>query len=539
MKSAAGRVARVGRLLQGGDAAGAPAAAVSDGTAAGVPGGVATTGAGSATGGVAGGGGGGATLVKRKPRWDFSIAGLMYVTMTMFMGIAAMNTQANLLFGVFGLMLSVGLVCFVISRLMLTGLTVRRLLPDAAVVGVPVAVGYEFHNGKRFWPSMSVQVSELDGVQAFVQQPHAYLLHAAAGTSAAVKVEVTPKRRGVYSLGAYQVSTGFPFGFVKRAVTRYQADSLVIFPPLAEVDGRLLRWLRSSETAGVTVRPQRGGEDEVYGVKEYRGGENPRLIHWKRSARTGQLVAREMTRVSPPRVMVVVDTWRADDAAGSVAAAERAVAVAASLASELLEQGLLVGLAAVQGDDNAAGDGADDAAAANVGRDDGDGLAGSAVGGGGRVVLMQPNRGKRHRRDVLSVLARLETGPDVSVDALMSRVMRTVRAGTTLVLVTSRGLAGPAGGTPGVGGAAEAATGGGLRWGGDGPSWAMWSGRQQGHDGVVVLNVMSPLARAWFRFSPTVDFSLTMPPAASGTLGADAGRGGRLAREMKAGVGHV
>lgn len=526
-------------MLQGGDAAGRPAAAAaggSDGTAAGVPGGVTATGAGGATGGA--GVAGGATLVKRKPRWDFSIAGLMYVTMTMFMGIAAMNTQANLLFGVFGLMLSVGLVCFVISRLMLTGLTVRRLLPDAAVVGVPVAVGYEFHNGKRFWPSMSVQVSELDGVQAFVQQPHAYLLHAAAGTSAAVKVEVTPKRRGVYSLGAYQVSTGFPFGFVKRAVTRYQADSLVIFPPLAQVDGRLLRWLRSSETAGVTVRPQRGGEDEVYGVKEYRGGENPRLIHWKRSARTGQLVAREMTRVSPPRVMVVVDTWRADEAAGSVAAAERAVAVAASLASELLEQGLLVGLAAVQGDDAATGDRADDAAAGG-GDPAGDGLAEPEVGGGGRVVLMQPNRGKRHRRDVLSALARLETGPSVSVDALMSRVMRTVRAGTTLVLVTSRGLAGPAGATAGVAGATETATGGGLRWEGDGPSWAMWSGRQQGHDGVVVLNVMSPLARAWFRFSPTVNFSLTMPPAASGTLGVDAGLGGPQARTTKEGVGHV
>lgn len=458
------------------------------------------------------------TLVKRKPRWDFSIAGLMYVTMTMFMGIAAMNTQANLLFGVFGLMLSVGLVCFVISRLMLVGLSVRRMLPDAAVVGVPVGVSYEFHNGKRFWPSMSVQLSELDGVQGFVQQPHAYLLHAASGTTAAVKAEVVPKRRGVYSLGAYQVSTSFPFGFVKRALTRFEADTLVIFPPLARVDARLLRWLRSSETAGVTVRPQRGGEDEVYGVKEYRSGENPRLIHWKRSARTGQLVAREMTRVSPPRVMVVVDTYRSDDSVQAYALAERTVAVGASLASALLEQGLMVGLAVVDGGDAAAG---------------GAGEGGGVGAGAGGEVLLLPNRGKRHRRDVLSVLARVETTPKVTVRALMSRVVRTARAGTTVVLVTGQELlgAGAAVAAPGAlgGGGTTGAVGTGEESNrakaedaasvdvvSDAARAEAWTGlaeRVGVQQGVVVLNVRSPLVAAWFRFDDAVDFSVTMPAA--------------------------
>lgn len=417
----------------------------------------------------AGGGRALATVVKRKPRWDFSVAGLMYVTMTMFMGIAAMNTQANLLFGVFGLMLSVGLVCFLISRLMLMGLTVRRMLPDAAVVGAPAAVGYEFVNGKRFWPSMSVQVSELDGVQAFVKQPHAYLLHAAAGTTAAMKVEVVPKRRGVYSLGTHQVSTSFPFGFVKRAVTRRQADSLVVFPALAEVDERVLRLLRSSEMAGITVKPRRGGEDEVYGVKEYRGGENPRLIHWKRSARTGQLVAREMTRVSPPRVMVVVDTMLRGRSAEEHAAVERTIAVAASLASDLLEKGLMVGVAVPE-----------------------------VAGGDGWGGMMMPNRGKRHRRDVLSALARVGLNETMGVHGMLEHVVRSVKSGTTVVLVT--------------------------------PHEVEQNLAEQARGSVVVLSATSAQVRAWFRFPEGVDFSVAMPPEqqpAAWLKGAVAEKGGR------------
>src|SRR5438552_18360541 len=59
------------------------------------------------------------TPVRRKPKIDFSLTGLVFCSMMMFMGVAAMNTQANLLFSVFGLMIAVLLVSYVISLLVL------------------------------------------------------------------------------------------------------------------------------------------------------------------------------------------------------------------------------------------------------------------------------------------------------------------------------------------------------------------------------------------------------------------------------------
>ncbi len=47
------------------------------------------------------------TPVHRRPGFDFSLTGLVYSAIMMFMGFAAVNLQASLLFGVFGLMIGI------------------------------------------------------------------------------------------------------------------------------------------------------------------------------------------------------------------------------------------------------------------------------------------------------------------------------------------------------------------------------------------------------------------------------------------------
>src|SRR5436189_1899414 len=85
-----------------------------------------------------------ATVMHRKPSLDFSVTGLVYCSMMMFMGLAAMNSQASLLFGVFGLMIGILLVSGFISRMVLRGLHLHRGLPELAVVGQTTTVTYEF-----------------------------------------------------------------------------------------------------------------------------------------------------------------------------------------------------------------------------------------------------------------------------------------------------------------------------------------------------------------------------------------------------------
>ena len=193
------------------------------------------------------------------------------------------------------------------------------------------------------------------------------------------------------------------------------------------------------------MRPRPGGNDEFYGVREFRSGENPRLIYWKRSARTGVLVSREMTQVSPPRLLLAVDTYADDRTPQTHARIERAIAMAGSLATSALDQEMAVGLLAWSN----------------------------------HWVSLNPDRGKRHRDDLLSVLARLPLNTEKKTPELLERIGGSLRPGTTPVLFTPRDV------QLGLGDRARGS--------------------------LVVLSAASPLTDNWFRFEPDIDFTTTMP----------------------------
>lgn len=382
------------------------------------------------------------TPIRRRPGIDVSITGLVYCSLMMFMGLAAINTQANLLFGVFGLMVGIGLISLWISGVVLKKLHLERRLPDHAIVGQPTSVGYDFHNRKRFWPSVSVTVAELEGVEAFVKQPHGYLLHSAAGMTATIPVELVPKRRGMHVLGRHQISTSFPFGFIKRAVERDHTDTLLAYPAIAEVDQRLLQLCRSAENVGPSVRPRRGGTDEFFGLKAYRQGESPRFIYWRRSARTGTLVTREMTHVSPPRLMVLLDTMVASRTPAHHADVEICIAMAASLISYALESDLPVGL---------------------------------ITWSDGAMRTIEPQRGKRHRRDLLTMLAQLPLNTAHGVEELLQAAYGVLDGIATPVLLTPTTPSDP-------------------------------------RNTMLTIRPHTPQAQKWFRFDPRIDFAHAMPP---------------------------
>lgn len=389
-----------------------------------------------------------ATPVRLKPSVDISFTALVYFAATLFIGIAAMNSQTNLLFGVFGLMLGVLFIAGYISRFSLRKLDIRRLLPEHLVVGQQATLVYSIINRKRFWPSISVAVSEIDGCEAFTRQPYAYLMHVAARLSTQIIVQFWPKRRGVHDLESYQISTSFPFGFIKRAAIYRQKDKIVVLPALGKVDPRFLAMCISASTSGSRMRPRRGGNDEFFGVKEYRSGENPRLIHWKRSARTGTLVVREMSQVAPPRLLILVDTMRnpADPNAPAQADIEKIIAMAASAASFTLERGYPVGLCTWSG----------------------------------QWQFLPAHSGKRHRRDLLSALAKLPSNPHASMASGVDVLLPRLEHGMTLVIFTCRPAA---------------------------PSTSPRGQRGR----IIVFSSTDPATDSLFAFAPTVAFDHCMP----------------------------
>ena len=103
------------------------------------------------------------------------------------------------------------------------------------------------------------------------------------------------------------VSTTFPFNVIRKAVIFIQPQQALIYPHLYRINRRLLNRLSNVEVAGRHQTDRRGGYEEFYGLREYRPGDSLKMIDWRRSAKAGEMVAREMTKPAPPRMMVLLD----------------------------------------------------------------------------------------------------------------------------------------------------------------------------------------------------------------------------------------
>lgn len=145
-----------------------------------------------------------------------------------------------------------------------------------------------------------------------------------------------PRRGRVRTDGAWLWS-GFPFGFLRHDVPADAADEVVVLPAVGEADAEgLRRWLlRQAGGEGgsrkvlrrVTTTPA-----DVRGVRPYRPGDSLRAVHWRSSARRGELMVREYDAAPSPELVVVVEPWLpAAPTAADCANLEAALSLAATI----------------------------------------------------------------------------------------------------------------------------------------------------------------------------------------------------------------
>jgi len=302
--------------------------------------------------------------------------GLLYLLVSGVLLVSAFYTQANLLFWAFGLMVG-GLVMSVgLAAVALRGLDITRTVPTHCAAGEPLPLRYEVRN--RSWlPAFAVVLRENWGkgphgwkhvgpasgaahAAMLGGPPQGWLLHLGPGQTTQTQSPCRPRRRGRLVFERIEISTSFPFGVLHKTVAFDQNDEVLVFPYLYRVRRRLLSNLAASEGDGRRTRERPGGAGEFFGLREYRPGDGPRMIDWKRTARTGQLVAREMTMPRPPSLSLVLDLretppmsaggkrstkqeW-VEAAASGRQLEERAISLTASLICDAYLLGLRVGL---------------------------------------------------------------------------------------------------------------------------------------------------------------------------------------------------
>lgn len=152
-------------------------------------------------------------------------------------------------------------------------------------------------------------------------------------------VQATPGRRGVLRVARFELRSGAPFGLVtwRRRVDVALPVPVHVAPLPIDVPRPPFSHAGGN---GIDATGARAGEDAaVRSARAYEVGDPLRLVHWPATARTGELMVKQLEAPASPALAIVVDL-RGD--------AERAASWAAGLGRDALADGLHVTLLTVE-----------------------------------------------------------------------------------------------------------------------------------------------------------------------------------------------
>ncbi|MQY02330.1 DUF58 domain-containing protein [Actinomadura macrotermitis] len=146
--------------------------------------------------------------------------------------------------------------------------------------------------------------------------------------------------RGRFRVGPLVVRLADPFGMVELVRSFSLADTLTVTPVIVALPpGRLTgAWTGGGDSVARTVAS--AGEDDI-APREYRHGDDLRRVHWRSTARRGELMVRREEQHWQSSGTLFLDTRRlAHPGEGPGSSFEQAVSVAASIGVHLGRAGM-------------------------------------------------------------------------------------------------------------------------------------------------------------------------------------------------------
>jgi uncharacterized protein (DUF58 family) len=208
----------------------------------------------------------------------------------------------------------------------------RRVHPDRLHVGSEGRIDLLVENlGTRATPLLAATDWFDEGRRAA-----RFLVPAlAAGATARAAYRIPTRRRGKYLVGPLAVAVTDPFGVARRSEPSAGEAELVVRPRVHDIVAPVAVGSRISAeheaTAARAVVSDLG--DEFVTLREYELGDDLRRVHWRSTARTGDLMIRQDEARWRSRAAVVLDVQPgAHDAASFEVAVEAAASITARLA---------------------------------------------------------------------------------------------------------------------------------------------------------------------------------------------------------------
>lgn len=257
---------------------------------------------------------------------SFTKEGTRFIAILFVIGIAAINSGNNLLYLIVAMMLSVIIISGILSESTLREVELSRLLPKHIFARTPVIVTWNVLNKKKSFPSFSISIDESppdmprskrgkrwgkknyphsfyppSHLPLFTAEP-GYIIKLPASTSLIQRHSYTFFKRGLHKLEGFKIKTRFPFGFFLKGRRLYMPANVLVYPnikPIKQIS--TAKFLKSGELPKKT----KGYGAHLYSIRDYTLSDDSRVIHWKSTAKTTRLMAKEFEQEGNKKVKVI------------------------------------------------------------------------------------------------------------------------------------------------------------------------------------------------------------------------------------------
>ena len=229
---------------------------------------------------------------------------LLFVTA--FLVVAAFSTGLPYLFYLLYLAILVIGGSYVLVRLGLTDLEAGYAVSQLhGHVGDRMRVTYTLRNGSRL-PKLWLEVHNPTTLPGALPG-RAVTLGGRSERSWLIRVPLS--RRGHFRIEPLHIRTGDPFGFFEAAATVGQGVSVIVYPRLEPIPA----WrLPSAILEGSHASPERTLQTTplATSVRPYAPGDAMNRIHWKTTARHGELQVKEFDLEQTADAWIILDLQR-------------------------------------------------------------------------------------------------------------------------------------------------------------------------------------------------------------------------------------
>jgi uncharacterized protein (DUF58 family) len=274
------------------------------------------------------------------------LEGWYYLFIVVFIIGGAVLGEVNLLVALAGMMVGPFLFNWRFVQLTLRGLVVTRRLPRRVCAGEILTVSITAENRRQRLASWVVMVQ--DQLQRFndasgqqSRSVRVLLPRIPVNQSCTAQYRTLIMQRGRYTFGPMQISTRFPLGLVQAITSHRDESSLLVYPKLGNLTPRWLQVVNSRLVGSQSEGRHQGlMEGDYYGLREWRTGDSLRWIHWRTSAKLGDLAVRQFEQQRNRDLALVLDLWQPDSPTDQEKArTELAISFMATAVTDLCRRG--------------------------------------------------------------------------------------------------------------------------------------------------------------------------------------------------------